>query len=120
MVSIPLKCSPCMVPPEKILDEHRTGDERITVSKDRFNRWLQVIFNTQEDEISCSDCFDMMSHFVEMELSGKDAAGSMPQLKHHLDQCPACREEYENVRNLQMLENMGALPSVDDLEDLIH
>jgi predicted anti-sigma-YlaC factor YlaD len=43
----------------------------------------------------------------------------MPQLKHHLDQCPACREEYENVRNLQILENKRELPSVDDLEDLI-
>lgn len=119
MVSMPLKCSPCMVPQEKILDEHRTSDERIAVLKNRFKHWLQTIFNTQDEEISCSECFDSMSHFVEMELAGKDAAGDMPQLKHHLDQCPACREEYETVRTLQILENKGELPSVDDLEDLI-
>jgi hypothetical protein len=101
------------------VDEPATSDGRLDVLKNRFERWLQTIFDTQDEEISCSECFDLMSHFVEVELAGKDAAGSMPKLKHHLDQCPACREEYENVRNLQILENEVELPSVDDLQDLI-
>lgn len=114
-----MKCSSCLVLQEKILDKYLTNGERVNVSKNRFERWLQTIFNTQEEEISCSECIDLMSHFVEVELSGKDAASRLPQLKHHLDQCPACREEYETLRDLQMLENKGRLPSVDDLEDLI-
>lgn len=89
------------------------------MQKNRFERWLKNIYNTQDEEISCSECFDRVSHFVEVELSGDDAAGRMPQLKQHLDQCPACREEYETLRDLSRLENDGQLPSVNDLEDLI-
>jgi hypothetical protein len=89
------------------------------VQKDRFERWLENIQNTQEEEISCSECFDLVSHFVEVELSGQDAAARMPQLKQHLDQCPACHAEYQALRDLQDLENKGELPSLDDLQDLL-
>ena len=89
------------------------------MQKDRFERWLENIQNTQEEEISCSECFDLVSHFVEVELSGEDAATKMPQLRQHLDQCPACRAEYETLRDLQDLENKGQLPSSSDLMDLI-
>ena len=89
------------------------------MSKNRFERWLQNIYATQDEEISCSECFDLISHFVEVELAGEDAAAKMPQLKQHLDQCSACLQEYEVLRDLQALENKGEMPSVDDLEDLI-
>ena len=90
------------------------------MKNNRFERWLQNVYNTQDEEISCSECFDLVSHFVEVELSGKDAAAKMPQVKQHLDQCPACHAEYETLRDLQRLENEGKLPSMDDLQDLIH
>ena len=89
------------------------------MKRNRFERWLQNIAQTQEQEISCSECFDLVSHFVEVELSGAGAVKNMPQLKQHLDQCPACREEYETLRDLTRLENEGKLPSSDDLEDVI-
>ena len=82
-----------------------------------FERWLQNIYQTQEQEISCSECFDLVSHFVEVELSGEDVAGQMPKLRQHLDQCSACREEYETLRELGRLELEDQLPSVDDLQD---
>jgi hypothetical protein len=89
------------------------------VKGNRLERWLQNIDKTQDQEISCSECFDLVSHFVEVELSGEDAGARMPQLKQHLDQCAACREEYETLRDLRRLENEGGLPSLDDLQDLI-
>ena len=89
------------------------------MQKNRFERWLENIQNTQDQEISCSECFDLVSHFVEIELSGEDAGAKMPQLKQHLAQCPACRAEYETLHDLQELENKGDLPSLDDLQDLI-
>lgn len=85
----------------------------------RFGRWLKNVYNTQDEEISCSECFDLVSHFVEVELSGADAAAQMPSVKQHLDQCPACHAEYATLRDLQRLENEGNLPSKDDLQDLI-
>ena len=89
------------------------------MKRNRFERWLKNIYKTQEQEISCSECFDGVSHFVEVELAGQDAAAKMPQLKQHLDQCAVCREEYETLRDLARLENEGELPSSDDLQDLI-
>jgi hypothetical protein len=89
------------------------------MKKNRFQRWLQSIYNTQDEEISCTECFDLLSQFVEAELSGTDPATKMPKVKQHLEQCPACRQEYETLRDLQRLENEGNLPSIDDLQDLI-
>lgn len=90
------------------------------MKKKRFERLLQMISNTQEEEISCSECFDLVSHFVEVELSGADAVAQMPKVKQHLEQCPACHAEYETLRDLQRLENEGRLPSKGDLQDSIH
>lgn len=89
------------------------------MKRNRFERWLQNIQNTQDEEISCSECFDLVSHYVEVELAGDDAVAKMPQLKQHLDQCPACREEYETLRDLRQLEDKGESPSLDDLQNLI-
>lgn len=87
---------------------------------DRFESWLRNIFETQDEEISCTECFDLVSRFVELEVSGQDAAAKMPQLKQHLDQCPACHSEYETLRDLRRQEEQGGMPSLDDLQDLIH
>jgi hypothetical protein len=89
------------------------------MKSDHFENWLQKIFTTESDEISCSDCFDWVSHFVELELSGENPAVQLPQLKQHLNQCTACRDEYEALRDLRRLEEQGRLPSLNDLQDLI-
>jgi hypothetical protein len=90
------------------------------MKSNRFENWLQNIFDTQDEEISCTECFDSVSHLVELELSGEDPALKMPQVVQHLHQCSVCREEYETLRDLQRLENEGGSPSLDDLRDLIH
>ena len=89
------------------------------MKSNRFESWLQNIYHTQDEEISCTECFDLVSSFVELELSGGDASAKMPQIKQHLNQCPACREEYETLRDLQRFEDEGGSLSVDDLQDLI-
>lgn len=85
----------------------------------RMKSWLNNIYHTQDQEISCSQCFDLVSGFVDLELSGVDAVSSMPAVKNHLDQCTACRDEYENLRDFRQLEDQGAPPSTDDLKKLI-
>ena len=90
------------------------------MKSDRFESWLQNIYHTQDEEISCTECFDLVSSFVELELSGGDPAAKMPQVVQHLHQCPACREEYETLRDLQRFEDEGGALSIDDLRDLIY
>ena len=86
---------------------------------DRLKNWLRNIYETQEQEISCTECFESVSRFVEFEASGQDAAAQMPQVKQHLAQCRACRDEYEVLRDLRFLEEKGEIPSLDDLKDSI-
>lgn len=85
----------------------------------RFERWLRNIPNTQDEEISCSECFDLVSSFVDAELSGEKAGSQMLQVKQHLDHCATCRAEYETLHDLARLEKDGNLPSMDDLRDQI-
>lgn len=89
------------------------------MDRNRFENWLRNIYETQDEEISCTECFDLVSRFVELEISGQDAPAKMPQLKQHLNQCRACRDEYETLRDLRRLEEKGEMPSLDDLQDLI-
>ena len=84
-----------------------------------FENWLKNIYGTQEEEISCTECFDLVSRFVELDINGQDAAARMPELKQHLNQCRACREEYEALRDLRLLEEKGEDPSSDDLQNLL-
>lgn len=89
------------------------------MDRHRFTNWLKNIYETRENEISCSECFDLVSRFVDLEIAGEDAASRMPEIKHHLNQCRACRDEYEALRDLRRLEENGELPSRDDLQNLI-
>ena len=89
------------------------------MKRDRFENWLRNIYETQHEEISCTECFDLVSLYVELEVSGQDAAATMPQVKQHLNQCRACRDESEALRDLRLLEEKGGMPSLDDLQDLI-
>ena len=82
-----------------------------------FDAWIRNIYRTQEEEISCTECFDLVSQYVELEISGRDVATELPQIRQHLHQCRACREEYEALRDLSRLEDQGEGPSVDDLRD---
>ncbi len=89
------------------------------MDRNRFENWLKNICETREEEISCTECFDLVSPFVELEVAGQDAAARMPELKQHLDQCRACRDEYESLRDLRLLEEKGEFPSLDDLQNSI-
>ena len=89
------------------------------MKRDRFERWLRNIYATQDQEISCTECFDLVSGFVELEVSGQNAAARMPQVKQHLNQCQACRDEYEALRDLRQLEEKGGMPLLDDLQDFL-
>ena len=88
------------------------------MDRNRFENWLRNIYETREEEISCTECFDLSSRYVELEVVGQDAAAQMPELRQHLNQCRACCDEYEALRDLRLLEEKGEMPSLDDLQNL--
>jgi len=70
------------------------------VDPSKFTRWIQKVMATEEEEISCSVCFDLVSDYVEMELAGGEIKGPLRRVKHHLHQCQACQDEYKMLRDL--------------------
>jgi len=89
------------------------------VEQPRYQRWLQQVYQTQDEEMPCSDLFDQIAQYVDREIAGEPVAETMPQVKHTLevcrDQCRACYELYVALRDLALLEQASDLPSLDDL-----
>ena len=82
-----------------------------------FDRFLRHIWLTEDEEISCTECFDLVPQYVDLELAGQAPATTLLRLKQHLDQCGVCREEYQTLRDLARLEAEGRLPSTDELRN---
>jgi hypothetical protein len=86
----------------------------------RWRHFLHQIEETQDAELSCSECFEHISDYVDLELAGQPAAERLPRLLQHLAQCRVCREEYEVLRDLAALEykatrrrlTPGSVPSI--------
>lgn len=70
------------------------------MKKPSLEGWVAQLLATQEHEISCSDCFDSLSEYVDRELEQTEPDERMQQLAQHLGQCRVCREEYEMLRAL--------------------
>ncbi len=77
------------------------------MDQSKFELWVKRILETEEEEISCSECFDLVSHYVDKELAGASADPVLRRVRQHLQQCRACREEYEILRELAQLEASG-------------
>ncbi len=75
------------------------------MKRPQLERWVQQIFRTEPEEISCSECFDLVSQYVDRELAGENVAESLRPVKQHLEQCRACREEYEMLRDFVRAES---------------
>ncbi|HSD85364.1 MAG TPA: hypothetical protein VLG46_15990 [Anaerolineae bacterium] len=84
----------------------------------RYQRWLRQVYETQDEEIPCSELFEQIAQYVDREIAGEPVAETMPQVKHTLevcrDQCRACYELYVVLRNLALLEKVDDLPPIDE------
>ena len=63
---------------------------------------IQMVENTQEVEFSCEDVYNILDQYTELVYRGEDSAELMPLVKHHIEICPDCREEFEAL--LRILE----------------
>lgn len=84
------------------------------MQKEMFKQWIHNVFTTQEEEIDCGQLFETISQFVDMEISGEDAARLLPYVHQHLQQCPECEELYQALHEIVRLEAEGKLPHVNE------
>ncbi len=82
-----------------------------------FDDLLRRIWETEDEEISCTKCFELVPQYVDLEVAGQAADKKLPRLRQHLNQCGVCREEYETLRDLTRLEAEGRLPSTEELRN---
>jgi hypothetical protein len=45
----------------------------------------EIAATREEEEIGCDECFEQLDRFVEMRLSGLEAAQAMPLVQEHLE-----------------------------------
>lgn len=71
------------------------------MKRKEFTRLIDTIFAAKgEEEMLCTEYFDQLPRYVDIEASGVDAANLLPDVKHHMHQCPECEEVYLALRNL--------------------
>ena len=51
-------------------------------------------------EVGCDECFELLDEYAELDLAGEDADARLPGMRAHFAGCPACREDYESLREL--------------------
>ena len=84
-----------------------THSQEHRVNRSSLERLLRLIAHTEDEEISCSECFGLLPIYVDLELAGETPDAKVPRFRQHLDQCGVCREEYETLRELIRLEPEG-------------
>jgi hypothetical protein len=79
------------------------------VNHAQFVALLRTIFDTKEDEIVCSEFFELLPQYVDLVLASPDPAPlhlgqpaeALPQVAHHILQCSECAEAYEALLEIE-------------------
>jgi hypothetical protein len=58
---------------------------------------VERVLGPSKPQVTCEECFEQIDRYVELEVAGVDAAEVYPQLRAHLEGCPACREEHDDL-----------------------
>ena len=64
------------------------------------NDKLESLLGPTGPQVSCDECFELLDEYVELELAGADADARVPGMRAHLEGCPACGDDHENLRAL--------------------
>ena len=71
-------------------------DSTVIADQEVVVKLMHLIENTQENEYSCEETFDLLDEFVELVADDSDeAAAIMPLVQQHIDHCSDCHERYE-------------------------
>jgi uncharacterized protein with PIN domain len=80
----------------------------MTLHDDQIRALVRALSLTQELEINCNECLDLVAEFAEREFSGRPIPDALEAVRHHLALCGECRDEYEALfRSLRRLDEAG-------------
>lgn len=75
-------------------------DNGSSQASEMLRKTLLMLDQTQEEEYSCDEVYELLDQYVEAVQRGDDVTQLMPLVKHHLDMCVDCHEEYEALLNI--------------------
>jgi hypothetical protein len=61
----------------------------------RIKAMINMVDATTDVEIACEEVYRLLDEYADMMLRGEDPGRLLPQVKHHLELCMDCREEFE-------------------------
>ena len=70
----------------------------MTIKEQQIKVLLDMLVRTNDSEIDCGSCLDLMSEFAEKSLAGKSIPEGMRSIDDHLQLCGECREEFEALK----------------------
>jgi hypothetical protein len=83
----------------KLRGEPELSDEYVT-------RIMHRLVVTDDEELSCDEVFAMVDEYAEANQRGEDVTSLKPLIRHHLDMCRECDEEYQAL--LRVLEGSNS------------
>ena len=75
---------------------------------DEYERLIGALLGPGEPELSCEQCFEELDRYVELELAGEDADGTMPGMRPHLEGCPGCQEDHDSLLDFVKRDAAGS------------
>ena len=67
------------------------------MTKELWKLLLQSALETQQYEISCVECFNLLDQYADLILDGADLNEILPAVRQHLKNCPTCTDEFETL-----------------------
>ena len=80
---------------QRIQNTFNPKQDKLELKDEVVLKFLRVLENAREEELSCTEMYARLDEFVENEVQSKDADKITPLIHEHLDMCPECCEEYE-------------------------
>lgn len=65
------------------------------MKREQFTQLIRSIFAAKDEEILCTEFVQLLPRFVDLELSNQEPRTLLPEVDHHLHQCPECDEVYQ-------------------------
>ncbi len=78
----------------------------VEMTPEQFKQLVLDVARTQDVELACESTHELLDEYADLVAGGQDAATTMPLVKHHMEMCPDCRDEYETL--LKIVQSIGA------------
>lgn len=68
------------------------------LSREQIENLIDLVATTEEDSLTCDECFGQIGETVDSSLGGKEISEEKKKsMEAHLRQCACCKDEYDSV-----------------------